>query len=219
MSHTGKTNPFLSDSQPMRFTSTCWYFASFPFIWVLVSLVSQNNVCIFPVWWIAFPSHCHPAFLKSLPKYNRPSNSSWVVTRGEEKIFNPQFCFPPLQRVWPPQNSEPGKAAGADVHRLLLNRRVSGWFSWVGTIASPNGRAIYAYLRKLQVKTMAFSRSLKHLCGVDTWSFLYNYEGFPCCSISKETACSAGDPGSIPGSRRSPWRKKWQPTPVSLSGK
>ena len=27
---------------------------------------------------------------------------------------------------------------------------------------------------------------------------------FPCSSVSKESACSAGDPGSIPGSGRSP---------------
>ena len=28
--------------------------------------------------------------------------------------------------------------------------------------------------------------------------------GFPCSSVSKESACSAGDRGSIPGSGRSP---------------
>ena len=28
--------------------------------------------------------------------------------------------------------------------------------------------------------------------------------GFPCNSVSKESACSAGDPGSIPGLGRSP---------------
>ena len=28
--------------------------------------------------------------------------------------------------------------------------------------------------------------------------------GFPCSSVSKESGCSAGDPGSIPGSGRSP---------------
>jgi len=28
-----------------------------------------------------------------------------------------------------------------------------------------------------------------------------------------------GDPGSIPGLGRSPWRRKWQPTPVFLPGK
>ena len=27
-----------------------------------------------------------------------------------------------------------------------------------------------------------------------------------------------GDAGSIPGSGRSPWRRKWQPTPVFLLG-
>ena len=30
------------------------------------------------------------------------------------------------------------------------------------------------------------------------------YEGFPRSSANKESACSAGDPGSIPGSGRSP---------------
>ena len=76
--------------------------------------------------------------------------------------------------------------------------------------------------------------------------------GFPCGSASKESTCNVGDPGSIPGSGRSPgeekgyplqysglensmkvghnratslslfpfmhWRRKWQPTPVFLSG-
>ena len=39
------------------------------------------------------------------------------------------------------------------------------------------------------------------------------YIGFPGGSIGKETACNAGDLGSIPGLGR--WR---QPTPVSLFG-
>ena len=38
-------------------------------------------------------------------------------------------------------------------------------------------------------------------------------------SVSKEPACNAGDLGSIPGLGRSPWRRKWQPTPVFLPGK
>ena len=29
-------------------------------------------------------------------------------------------------------------------------------------------------------------------------------KGFPCSSVGKESACSAGDPGSIPGLGRSP---------------
>ena len=29
-------------------------------------------------------------------------------------------------------------------------------------------------------------------------------QGFPCSSVGKESACNAGDPGSIPGLERSP---------------
>ena len=38
--------------------------------------------------------------------------------------------------------------------------------------------------------------------------------GFPGGSDSKESACSAGEQGSIPES----WRRAWQPTPVFLPG-
>ena len=43
--------------------------------------------------------------------------------------------------------------------------------------------------------------------------------GFPGGLDSKASARNAGDPGSIPGSGKSPWRRKWQPTPVFLPGK
>ena len=33
---------------------------------------------------------------------------------------------------------------------------------------------------------------------------------------TEESACSAGDLGSIPGSGRFPWRREWQPTLVFL---
>ena len=42
--------------------------------------------------------------------------------------------------------------------------------------------------------------------------------GFPGGSEGKASACNAGDPGSIPGSGRSPGERKWQPTPVLLPG-
>ena len=44
-------------------------------------------------------------------------------------------------------------------------------------------------------------------------------KAFPADSSGKESACNAGDPGSIPGSARFFWRRKWQPTPVFLPGK
>ena len=37
--------------------------------------------------------------------------------------------------------------------------------------------------------------------------------------LSKESACNAGDAGSIPGLGLSPGEGKWQPTPVFLPGK
>ena len=37
-------------------------------------------------------------------------------------------------------------------------------------------------------------------------------------SDGKESAFNMGDTGSIPWLRRSPWRRKWQPTPVFLPG-
>ena len=43
----------------------------------------------------------------------------------------------------------------------------------------------------------------QHFYGI-IWKTLIRYLGFPSSSVSKEPACSAGDPGSIPGSRRSP---------------
>ena len=40
--------------------------------------------------------------------------------------------------------------------------------------------------------------------------------GFPSSSVGKESACSAGDPGSIPGSGRFPWRRDKLTTSVFL---
>ena len=38
--------------------------------------------------------------------------------------------------------------------------------------------------------------------------------GFLGGSDNKESACNARDPDLIPGLGRSPWRRKWLPTPV-----
>ena len=42
--------------------------------------------------------------------------------------------------------------------------------------------------------------------------------GLPRWLSAKESACSAGDAGSIPGLGRFPWRRAWKPTPVFLPG-
>ena len=42
--------------------------------------------------------------------------------------------------------------------------------------------------------------------------------GLPDGSEVKASAWNAGDPGSIPGSEKIPWRRQWQLTPVLLPG-
>ena len=42
--------------------------------------------------------------------------------------------------------------------------------------------------------------------------------GFLGGSDSKKSTCNVGDVGSIPGSGRSPWRRKWLLTPGFLPG-
>ena len=55
---------------------------------------------------------------------------------------------------------------------------------------------------------------------LSNFTFIYPLpiQGFPGGSEVKASACKAGDLGSIPGSGRSPWRRKWQPAPVFLPG-
>ena len=43
--------------------------------------------------------------------------------------------------------------------------------------------------------------------------------GFPGGSDNKESTCNVRDLGLISGSGRFPWRGKWQPTSVFLTGK
>ena len=40
--------------------------------------------------------------------------------------------------------------------------------------------------------------------------------GFPSCAVVKNMPANAGDAGSIPGSGKMPWKRKWQLTPVFL---
>ena len=45
------------------------------------------------------------------------------------------------------------------------------------------------------------------------------YWGFPGGSDGEASACNVGDPGSTPGSGRSPGEGKWEPIPILLPGK
>ena len=47
----------------------------------------------------------------------------------------------------------------------------------------------------------------------------HTYMGFPGGSVVKNSPTTGGDVGSVPGLRKIPWRRKWQPTAVPLLGK
>ena len=49
--------------------------------------------------------------------------------------------------------------------------------------------------------------------------WVHGGSGLPWWLSRKGSAFNAGDPGWIPGSGQSPWRRKWQRTPVFLPGK
>ena len=56
-------------------------------------------------------------------------------------------------------------------------------------------------------------------CPLSVLSLINITMGFLGGSVVKNLSANAVYAGSIPGSGRSPCRRKWQPTPVSLPGK
>ena len=57
-----------------------------------------------------------------------------------------------------------------------------------------------------------------HLFVLSNWRCFCLYMGFSGGSEVKASACNEGDVGLIPGLERSPWRRKWQSTPVFFPG-
>ena len=45
------------------------------------------------------------------------------------------------------------------------------------------------------------------------------YAGFPADTMVKKSFANVGNAGLIPGGGKTPRRRKWQPTPVFLTGK
>ena len=78
-----------------------------------------------------------------------------------------------------------------------LDSHTSKWYPWT----------LYNWVHDVIFYTSNFFCSM--LC---RWDFLGGSDG-------KASAYNVGDPGSIPGSGKISWRRKWQPTPVFLPGK
>ena len=67
---------------------------------------------------------------------------------------------------------------------------------------------------------LSFSQDsfLIHVCIFSIHTFVSPSWHFSGGSEGKESACNAGDLGSIPGPGKILWRREWPPTPVSLPG-
>ena len=73
----------------------------------------------------------------------------------------------------------------------------------------------------MQSEWISLEEKKKKIISIREYQLLeivWPYMGFPGGSDCKESACDLGDPGSIPGSGRSPWRKECQSTPIFLPG-
>ena len=59
-----------------------------------------------------------------------------------------------------------------------------------------------------------------HILGASSFFFGQDIKplNFPGGSVVEKVPANARDMGSVPGSGKSPWRRKWQPTPVFLPG-
>ena len=73
-------------------------------------------------------------------------------------------------------------------------------------------------VRKSKVARVSWRRGEMNRWNAEDLGQCKYSEGLPCNSDGQESACNAGDLGSIPGIRKIPWRRAWQPTPVFLPG-
>ena len=96
---------------------------------------------------------------------------------------------------------------------LLLSHLGRDNIQWEAAV-----RACYLKIWQLMPKRTVFSRVWgQGITGFHCKSFniLFEFNTLPCSSVGKESACNAGDPGSIPGLGRSPGEGNGNPLQYS----
>ena len=113
-----------------------------------------------------------------------------------------------------------------------INRGSMGWGGGAGeqvqTLAFPLPLALSTYLPKLQFPCLKKDSNDEYLAdcltvqnrqiGKHNVDINAPSPELPRRLCDKVSSCNAGVTGSIPGSGRFPWRRKWQPPPVFLPG-
>ena len=99
----------------------------------------------------------------------------------------------------------------------------SGFAEGVSAAGERPPASSHHHRSKFSVVLLIYSASLSgasaftHYILIEKLIYARCLEGFPSGSDGKESACNAGDPGSIPG-LEDPWRREWQPALVFLPG-
>ena len=123
-------------------------------------------------------------------------------------LCHPMDCSPPGSfRLW----NSPGKNTGVGCHALL-----QGIFSTQGSPASLALACGFFTSSACHLGSYVYIWLGSRICiHIHTHIHIYVYLGFPGGSDSKESACNAGDLGSIPGSGRFPGKRNGYPCQYS----
>ena len=89
------------------------------------------------------------------------------------------------------------------------------WYSCLGNSMDRGARR--AIVHGVMKESDITERLKQQQHSITKWSY-WGLEKYLRGSSGKESACSVGDPGSVSGLGRFPWRREWQPTPVFLPG-
>ena len=102
---------------------------------------------------------------------------------------------------------------------LLLSRFKSFPTLYDPIDSSPPGSSVPGILqaRILEWVAISFSNACMHAKALQSYPTVRPHEQQP--TRLKASTCNAGASGSIPGVKKIPWRRAWQPTPVLLPGR
>ena len=110
----------------------------------------------------------------------------------------------------------PGEQSSSDHTVVRVPGAQRGWAQSQGVFRRRNRGTLHSVSR---VRATSFWTRFPEIhVRPDTHPNQHHFPSTICIPDGKESACSAGDLGSTPGSGKIPWRRAWQVTPVFLPG-
>ena len=143
--------------------------------------------------------------IKNLPACRIPQFDSWVrkICWRRDRLPTPVFLGFPCGSA--------GKESHCKARDLVQS------LGWEDPLEK--GKATHSTILAWRIHGLYSLWSRQESDTTEQLSLPQGSAGFPGHSALNNPPANAGDTGSIPGLERSPWRRKWQPTPVFLPGK